>query len=185
MSKFTVEPIRKQRDIDKVKSYLKNKNMRDFLLFEIGIHTGMRAMDLLKIKVGDIVNNKTLSIKESKTGKNRDIPLQLHLRKSVRDYAKENYLNDNDYIFRSMKGYKPITTWRANRIIHFACKECGLLGRYGMHSLRKTFGHSWYKKNRNIYKLQKIFKHSNTGITINYIGIEERKVKQSLYSLKI
>ena len=46
---ITVEPIRMIKDINKIKEYLKDKP-RDFALFVLGINSGLRGSDLLKLK---------------------------------------------------------------------------------------------------------------------------------------
>ena len=70
-SSITVDPIRSEKNIKKVKRLLKD-NTRDLLLFTMGINNGLRISDLLKLKVGnvrDIEPGQTLKVKETKTGK--------------------------------------------------------------------------------------------------------------------
>ena len=70
-SSITVDPIRADKDIKKVKRLLKD-NTRDLLLFTMGINNGLRISDLLKLKVGDVRDIKpgqTFKVKETKTGK--------------------------------------------------------------------------------------------------------------------
>ena len=67
--RISVDPIRKIKDIKAI-SKLINDNPRDHLLFLMGINNGLRACDLLRLKVKDIRYMKpgdTLTIKESKT----------------------------------------------------------------------------------------------------------------------
>lgn len=68
-STITVDPIRSEKDIKKVKRILRD-NPRDLLLFTMGINNGLRISDLLKLKVGDVREvsaSETLRIKETKT----------------------------------------------------------------------------------------------------------------------
>jgi integrase len=68
-----VDPIRKVKDIKAI-SKLTQDNPRDHLLFLMGINNGLRAGDLVKIKVKDVRHMKVgdiLTIKESKTGNQR------------------------------------------------------------------------------------------------------------------
>ena len=69
--RIKVDPIRKIKDIKAI-SKITQDNPRDHLLFIMGINNGLRAGDLIKLKVKDIQHLKlgdTLTIKESKTGK--------------------------------------------------------------------------------------------------------------------
>ena len=49
----TVEPIRDMKLIWDIEDYLKEKNERDFMMFEIGIFCGLRISDILKLQVRD------------------------------------------------------------------------------------------------------------------------------------
>jgi hypothetical protein len=52
-SRIAVDPIREIKDIKAI-SILTSGNPRDHLLFVMGINNGLRACDLVKVKVGDI-----------------------------------------------------------------------------------------------------------------------------------
>ena len=52
-----VEPIKTTKDINKVKQYLYGKdNKRDYCIFVVGINVGLRAGDLLSLKIGDVTD---------------------------------------------------------------------------------------------------------------------------------
>src|SRR3990172_6636700 len=52
-SRITVDPIRRLEDIKAIKSILSDKP-RDLLLFAMGVNSGLRAGDLLRLKVKDV-----------------------------------------------------------------------------------------------------------------------------------
>ena len=84
--RIAVEPIRKIKDLKAISKYLKD-NPRDQLLFVMGINNGLRACDLLNLKVGQVRGLKAggaITIKESKTGK-----------ESENSHQKGYYRNDN------------------------------------------------------------------------------------------
>ena len=55
-----VEPIRNVKDINKIKQYLLGKkNKRDYCIFVVGINVGLRAGDLLSLKISDVTDGKT------------------------------------------------------------------------------------------------------------------------------
>jgi integrase len=63
-----IQPIRKKKDIEAIKKILSDKP-RDFLLFVLGINNGLRASDLLTIKVGQVrylKSGQVLKIREKK-----------------------------------------------------------------------------------------------------------------------
>lgn len=69
-----VQPIRDKNKIEEIKTYLKENGSRDLLLFTMGINTGLRISDLLKLKVVDVKGKSHVEIKEQKPGKLNDSP---------------------------------------------------------------------------------------------------------------
>ena len=67
-----VEPIRNKKQIDALKNYLKRQNLRDCLLFVLGINSGLRISDLLLLKISDVKAKDRIVIREKKTGKIKD-----------------------------------------------------------------------------------------------------------------
>lgn len=65
-----VEPIRSLNDLEKIKNLLKFKE-RDYLLFCIGINTGLRISDILNLDVIDVQNKDYITIVEKKTKKHK------------------------------------------------------------------------------------------------------------------
>ena len=52
-SRITVDPIRSDKNIKKVKRLLKD-NTRDLLLFTMGINNGLRISDLMKLPAAEL-----------------------------------------------------------------------------------------------------------------------------------
>jgi len=50
----------------------------------------------------------------------------------------------------------------------------------GTHTLRKTFGYTYYQKTKDLTALMKILNHSSQSVTLRYIGIEEEELQSSL-----
>lgn len=62
-----VEPIRDKRKIELVKVILKENGFRDYMLFLMGINSGLRISDILKLKVSDVRGKQYIEVKEQKT----------------------------------------------------------------------------------------------------------------------
>ena len=62
-----VEPIRDKRKIELVKVILKKNDFRDYMLFLMGINSGLRISDILKLKVSDVRSKQYIEVKEQKT----------------------------------------------------------------------------------------------------------------------
>ena len=65
-------------------------------------------------------------------------------------------MNDDDYLFPSRKGDKPITRVQAYRILNDVAEKLGI-EEVGTHTLRKTFGYWHYQQYKDVAILQDIF----------------------------
>ena len=178
-STITVDPIRADTDIKKVKRLLKD-NTRDLILFTMGINNGLRISDLLKLKVGevrDIKPGQTLKIKETKTGKMNILMINKSVHKVLQQYLEEVKSSGEDYLFQSRNGNnKPLTRETVNKMIKEWTKS--LKGNFGTHTLRKTFGYIQRTKYGVSFEvLCKRYGHSSPAITMRYLGIDDREVK--------
>ena len=106
-SRIEVEPIRRGKDIKAIIQLLSG-NPRDLLLFTMGINNGIRAGDLLKIKVGAIRYLKpgqVHQIIESKTKKKNVVVINKSVRKALDNYLSwREFYEDSHYLFQSRKG---------------------------------------------------------------------------------
>jgi integrase len=177
-SSITVEPIRKIKDIKRIKRNLKNKP-RDLLLFTLGINNGLRIGDLLKLKVKDVKDlqpGEGFTIKEQKTNKSNIVMINKEVRRTLAVYLDEIQPNDEDYLFKSRIGQnQPLNRSYVNSLVKKWTAE--LKGNYGTHSLRKTFGYIQRKVFGTSFEvICKRFNHSNPSITMRYLGIEDKEV---------
>ena len=76
-----VQPIRDVEQVHEIERRLyerkgqSEKNWRQYMLFELGIYTGLRISDLARLKVSDVRGREVLTLKETKTGKQTNLPL--------------------------------------------------------------------------------------------------------------
>lgn len=172
----TVEPIREKKTIKRIEKLLSKQSERDLLLFTLGINCGLRISDLLSLNVGDVKNKAFIQIFEKKTGKFKIFPINSKLKPMFAKFTLKK--DDNEPLFKSVFNNRLERT-AAYRIIHNACRNAGLECPIGTHTLRKTFGYHHYQKFKDIVILQKILNHSNSQITLRYIGIEQDKINES------
>ncbi|PGD45083.1 site-specific integrase [Bacillus toyonensis] len=171
-----VQPIRSKEQIEDMKWALKRHcSERDYILFLIGINTGLRVGDLLKLKTSDVIRRKIVKVSEGKTKKVREVNL-LNIYEEVQAYAKSN---DSEWLFPSRKGDKPITTTQAYRQLQKAA-DFAEVESIGTHTMRKTFGYWFYKQTKDVAKLQTILNHSHPQVTLTYIGITSEEIENDL-----
>jgi integrase len=173
-----VEPIRDIEKIEEIKDVLLEKSYRNYMIFLVGINTGLRIGDLLKLKVEDVKNRKHIYIKEQKTSKVKRFLINTTLRKELDKYMKD--MTKDEHLFQSRIGTnKPLSRFQAYRIMSSVGKEVGL-ERIACNSTRKTFGYHHYKKYKDIALLQKLYNHSKPSITLDYIGITQDMIDDSI-----
>ncbi|PHB58149.1 tyrosine-type recombinase/integrase [Bacillus wiedmannii] len=172
-----VQPIRSKEQIEDMKWALKRHcSERDYIMFLIGINTGLRVGDLLKLKTSDVKKKKKIIIQEGKTKKPRTIKLD-NIYNEIQAYANTV---TSEWLFPSRKGDKPITTTQAYRQLNKAAEMADITEGIGTHTMRKTFGYWFYKQYKDVAKLQAILNHSHPQITLTYIGITEEEIEDSL-----
>lgn len=176
-----VEPIRDKVLLSQILEWLKKKNTRDYLMFLIGINTGLRVSDILRLRYKDL-NREIIYITEKKTGKLKEIPVNSVLREEIKKMGVEY---KEQYIFKSRQGSGPITTQRAWQIIK-AIERKFKLKNLGTHTMRKTFGYHFYQEKKDVVTLMYIFQHATPEITLRYIGVNRNMVNEAYkaFSLK-
>ena len=179
----TVQPIRRKKDIKSISTLLKDKP-RDHLLFTMGINNGLRTGDLLKLKVKDVSYLKpgeSISIIENKTKKRNILMINKTVHKSLWNYIDKINPDEDAFLFNGRKGSAPLTIPSVNRLIKSWTSDINLPGKYGAHSLRKTFGYIQRMEYGTSYEvLCKRYQHSSPAITVRYLGIQDKEVDEIL-----
>jgi integrase len=166
-----VQPIRDKEKIEQMKNELLRTGYRDYMLFVVGVNTGLRISDILALRVGAVRNKTHINIKEQKTGKDKRVMINTYLKNDIDKYIQG--MNDEEYLFKSRMGQnRHITRVQAYRVLNAAAEKIGLED-IGTHTLRKTFGYWHYKQYKDVAILQDIFNHSAPSITLRYIGIND------------
>jgi integrase len=179
-----VDPLRRSEDIQAIKQLLSGIP-RDLLLFTMGINNGLRAGDLLLLKVKDVKSLKPgefITIREKKTGKQNILMVNKPVHRALRNYLHEVRPDDDDYLFASRKTQKPLTIQAVNALIKKWTRAINLdHGNYGAHTLRKTFGFMQRTKYGVGFELlAKRFNHSSPTTTMRYLGLTSDEVNEVL-----
>lgn len=64
-----VEPIRDATTVQDIADYLKRIDEKYYVMYEIGIYSGLRVSDILKLKIRDIRGKESIKIRKRKQGK--------------------------------------------------------------------------------------------------------------------
>ena len=184
-----VEPIRDRKKIAQIKNLLRGqKRLRDLLLFAVGINTALRISDLLQLQVNHFLDERGMVrsrfwIKESKRGKRHEIVINSSIREALDEYliaypnvgeSRENFVffssSTNDYSI-------PIKRGQAWKIITSICREAGLSGNFGTHSLRKTWGYHARMSGVDLALIMHKLNHESIAYTKRYLGITDDELE--------
>ena len=167
-----VEPIRDKTTVQDLADYLKDVHEKYYIMYMIGIYSGLRISDILKLKVREI------KIREKKTGKEKLFPVNAELEKAIAAYCEGK--KDYEYVVPSARAVnKAVSREYAYRVIHAAGEAFGL-DNLGTHTMRKTFGYHFYLQTKDIVLLMRIFNHSDQSKTLRYIGIEQTTIDAAM-----
>lgn len=181
MKEKDVQPIRSREKIEDMKWALRRHSKeRDYIFFLIGINTGLRAGDLVKLKTAVFRNKRRIELKEGKTKKQRIVTIGQQIYEEVQAYIQSL---DSEWLFPSQKG-SHITVTQAYRQLQKAADWAGIES-IGTHTMRKTFGYFFYKQTKNIAQLMVIFNHSNQETTLRYIGVTQAEIEESLENFSL
>lgn len=178
-STIKVEPIRDKKAIKRIKKILADEP-RNLCLFTLGINTAYRASDLLTIRVGqvrDIQPGDVLEVKQPKTQKFRAVSLNQTAVTAIQQYLEVCDLADDEPLFMGKRG--PLTVPTISRLVKTWCRNAGLTGNYGSHTLRKTWGY-WQRVDRGtaIPLLMVAFGHTSQQQTMQYLGIQADEIAE-------
>lgn len=194
----TVYPIKTHKDIIAMANWLyEHKDNKYVLAFTLGINLGLRANELLDLKMNQVFSpdgsvrliedeedtSDGIDIYQSKTKKHRTVFLNAACKDAL-EWAfpiKGAYLHSEEYLFPSREG-GAIHVGTFRKVLKEAAAACGLKQNIGTHTCRKTWGWHQYKYNSekanlDITMLQRAFGHSSPEVTLRYLGITDEEDK--------
>ena len=178
-----VEPIRDKHDIRRIIDYFNTHDKRKYaVLFELGVNSGLRVSDLLKLKVKDVLDKDKISLREKKTNKAKVFPLKPSLQKLLNEFCYKRDLNEYLFLGKHWQALDRIVIYKA---LVSACKCLNINANVGTHTMRKTFGYHHYKQYKDIALLQTIFNHYTPEVTKRYIGITQDEINESYLNLNL
>lgn len=175
------DPIRSLSDIQAMKNYFHEHSLRNYLLFILGISTGLRGKDLLRLQVRDVVDCngyvvKELSAYESKTCKMNHPILNNEAQAAVSEYLNSlTNCNSEDYLFTvSPTNSTPIKLDTLYHILIRTKKALNLEFNMTVRTLRKTFAYWTIKQHYDdphvMASLQEMLNHDSMLTTLHYSG---------------
>lgn len=179
----TIKSADKLREIQEtLEQETSRHGRRMYLFFMVGIYTGLRVSDMVRLRAGHVRGEEIVLI-EKKTGKEQVIPLATVIQRVIAERTEG--MDDDDYLFpsrtRAPDGRtRPISTRSAYDDMQRIARRFGLRGSIGCHTLRKTFGYWHYKRNHDLEILRQWFNHASVDVTRRYIGVDVEERRRSV-----
>ena len=175
-----VEAVRTKGEIEVIENQLRKWNSSLYAdIWRIGVNLSLRISDLLRIKYSDLdMVNRLLSVRESKTGKFRQIRLNLTVIRIVNRRQAEH--PEDIWLFQGQSNRnsaKPVSRVTVARIFSEVGKKHGI--KLGTHSMRKSRGWALWSDGVPIEKISKVLNHSQPAVTMRYLGITKEEVLQT------
>ena len=162
------------------------------LLITIGVFTGLRISDLLKLRFNQFENSDILTIQEQKTKKIRRIKINNDLKEIIdRVKVKMNIVDTSQFIFLNKYGQKAIDKSYVNVKLKeiFKLYNIELQSSVSSHLFRKTLGNRVLRlhnySNESVILLMELFGHSSPAITKRYLGLREKEIHDVYDSLHL
>ena len=147
-------------------------NVKHHALVSLAYATGMRRNEILSLRPEDIDSaRKMIIINRGKGNKQRQIPINNSLIKTLREYYKQ--YQPSKFLF---EGYRIGLSYSATsfcRILHKASKKARINKNVTPHILRHSFATHMLEKGLNLKQLQMILGHNSMKTTSIYLHVAD------------
>lgn len=172
------------------------QGVRNRMLIVLGICTGLRVSDLVRLRLGDIVcTDGTFRLGLDTVMKKTHGVVHVNFNKvcyqAVLDWLRSIGKNPEHLCVADLDmwlankdkaGTAAVAEDRLYRVIKRAAADAGIPYNVGSHTMRKTFSRIWYENNKSnpnaIYVLQKMLGHKSIESTLHYICVAKEESRK-------
>lgn len=160
--------------------------VRNRLIIEMALGTGLRVSEIANLKLEDIHIRKgqnSLTVNNGKGNKDRVVGFNNKLKVLVQEYL--DYKSSNSpYLFPSERGEK-MTRYGIGRVFKTMASKACLDSKHSIHTLRHTYATNLYKASSyNLRMVQKQLGHSSITTTTVYSDVLNQDLTDALENLK-
>lgn len=165
-------------------------SLRDSAIVIVGLSCGIRACDLIKLRLSEIDwDNETIRFKQSKTGNVVCLPLTERVGNALFRYITEERPKvDSDYLF--LRSFAPYNSFSDHAACHaivskvFRISGINTENRMsGMHMLRHNAASTMVKNEVPIETIAAILGHTSPDATDIYITTDVKRLKDCVLSM--
>ncbi|MFC2044824.1 tyrosine-type recombinase/integrase [Chloroflexota bacterium] len=174
----TLPPYTKDSEVERLLSAIGNKRshkgciVRDTLIVELAVKTGLRRSELANLEAKDIQPD-FLVVRNGKGGKDRVIPLVVNIAKRLTNFTQGMKPEE--------KVFKLKAECISNKIRQFG-KKAGLTG-FHTHTMRHKFATDLLERGANIKQVQELLGHDNLATTEVYLSTTDQGKRDAINRL--
>jgi integrase/recombinase XerD len=151
-------------------------NLKHQAALSVAYGTGLRAAEIVSLKVGDIDSQRmTLRVEQGKGRKDRYAMLSPVLLERLRAWWRVGHAQGkilpNGWLFPGQDPVVPLTTRQLNRIVHTAAETAKIAKRVSTHTLRHSFATHLLEQKVDIRVIQVLLGHKKLETTSVYTHV--------------
>lgn len=156
--------------------------VRDALIINLALNTGLRVSELSNLKVVDMYlkrGQNSLIVRKGKNNKDRIVAFGPKLKSQVTEYLKYRKY-DSEYLFPSERGEK-LSRSGIQKIFKKIAKKARLAKYYSIHCLRHTYATQIYKASGfNLRLVQQQLGHASITTTSVYSHVDNEQLEEAI-----
>lgn len=163
--------------------------VRDWMILDMALSSGLRASELTNLKVGDLElgrGKQAVRVRKGKRGKDREVVIPVELKEHLLEFLQWKYgvgqgAEPEDLLFVSTRKGKMALRAIQERF-KVCAKRAGLDAKYSIHSCRHTFATMLYRKTKDLRLVQKELGHASIVTTQAYAdAVDKEEAMDGLY----
>jgi integrase/recombinase XerD len=159
------------------------RNLKHQTALSIAYGAGLRASEVISLKVGDIDSTRmTLRIQQGKGGKDRYAMLSPVMLERLRTWWRvaraQGTMLEGGWLFPGMNPVDPMTARQLNRAVHEAALNARIDKRVSMHTLRHSFATHLLEQKVDIRVIQVLLGHKKLETTSLYTHVATEILRQ-------
>jgi site-specific recombinase XerD len=144
---------------------------------------GLRASEVISLKVGDIDSKRMLiRVEQGKGRKDRYVMLSPHLLNLLRAWWKA--ARPQGWLFPGRDPAQPMTTRQLNRACHAAAQMAEINKRVSLHTLRHSFATHLLEQNTDVRVIQVLLGHAKLDTTALYTRVATKTISEVMSPLE-
>jgi site-specific recombinase XerD len=155
------------------------KTLKARVLFALGYGCGLRASEVVRLRVGDIDSAQgIIRVVQSKGRKDRNVMLSPEVLALLRQWwkARPRWFDigvppQDRWLFPGIRRGKPMTTRQLNRLFHQTADAAGIRKPVTLHTLRHSFATHLLERGTDIRVIQALLGHSKLEATARYTQV--------------